>query len=324
MLKRAMMGRVVAFLAALCCIQAAPTQNDRPIIGILSQPTQKDVSHLGHSQIYASYAKWVETAGARAAVIPYDADEATVRELVRELNGIVFQGGATSLVTSDTQYYLTAKVIYEEVLAAGERGEVLPLWGTCLGLELLLVLTTGDHGILRTVFDAENLSLPLNFTANAETSRMYGAAFQLPVANSLSSQAITSNEHTRGITPKDFQQPALSEFYSMLSTSQDRNGIEFVSSFEAKRHSIYAVQYHPEKALFEWPEAHNTSHTQAAADSARYLASVLGREARRSFNSFFSRDVAARVLLERFPPVYTGALTDHYIGTMYIFDQWKG
>jgi gamma-glutamyl hydrolase len=52
--------------------------NDRPIIGILSQPG--DPAPDGASYIAASYVKWVESAGARVVPIEYDLTEAEVRD----------------------------------------------------------------------------------------------------------------------------------------------------------------------------------------------------------------------------------------------------
>jgi hypothetical protein len=52
--------------------------NDRPIIGILSQPGEPAPD--GSSYIAASYIKWVESAGARVVPIMYDLTEAEVRE----------------------------------------------------------------------------------------------------------------------------------------------------------------------------------------------------------------------------------------------------
>ena len=45
---------------------------------------------------------------------------------------------------------------------ANDNGDYFPLWGTCLGFELLSVLTSGTDAVLSAV-DAENISLPLDF-----------------------------------------------------------------------------------------------------------------------------------------------------------------
>ena len=51
----------------------------------------------------------------------------------------------------------------------------IPLWGTCLGLETIssIVAPGGEDAVLSD-FDAEQLSLPLKFTEQADESRLYG------------------------------------------------------------------------------------------------------------------------------------------------------
>jgi gamma-glutamyl hydrolase len=52
--------------------------NDRPIIGILSQPG--DPAPEGYSYIAASYVKWVESAGARVIPIEFDLTDSEIEE----------------------------------------------------------------------------------------------------------------------------------------------------------------------------------------------------------------------------------------------------
>lgn len=45
---------------------------------------------------------------------------------------------------------------------ANSRGDYFPVWGTCLGFEQLLVITSGEKLLCRT--NTRGVSLPLNFT----------------------------------------------------------------------------------------------------------------------------------------------------------------
>ena len=49
------------------------------------------------------------------------------------------------------------------LIQANDNGDYFPLWGTCLGFQLLCVLQAETDTIL-TSFDAANYSIPLNFT----------------------------------------------------------------------------------------------------------------------------------------------------------------
>lgn len=42
------------------------------------------------------------------------------------------------------------------------------------------------------------------------------------------------------------------KFFTLLATAKNDAGDEFVAVLEAKEFPIYAVQFHPEKNIFEW------------------------------------------------------------------------
>ena len=129
-------------VAAMVFVQAANAaqENVRPFIGILGVPasvscdtvykghpnTVEAISHLRGStdaSCFANlYAKWVESAGARAIGIPYDVDKATLDTLLGSLNGVLFTGGGISLAP-DTTYFQTAQYIFNKVQSMNDQGK---------------------------------------------------------------------------------------------------------------------------------------------------------------------------------------------------------
>jgi gamma-glutamyl hydrolase len=99
--------------------------------------------------------------------------------------------------------------------------------------------------------DAYNYSIALDFTDTYKDSKMFGSAPE-PILTILSKQNVTMNNHHYGIYPAHFDAtPALADFYNMLSTNKDRQGVEFVSTIEAFKYPIFGSQWHPEKNNFE-------------------------------------------------------------------------
>ena len=62
-----------------------PVRTSRPVIGILTQPTNVDksynLSYYGNAYLVASYVRWVESAGARAVPVPWSASDSELEEI---------------------------------------------------------------------------------------------------------------------------------------------------------------------------------------------------------------------------------------------------
>ena len=44
----------------------------------------------------------------------------------------------------------------------------------------------------------------------------------------------------------------MDDFWTILATNTDKDGLEFISALEAKDYPFYATQFHPEKIAYEW------------------------------------------------------------------------
>lgn len=197
----------------------------------------------------ASYVKWLESGGVRVVPIRSDAPADETRALLKQLNGALFTGGASSFFFANgsmTPYAATAQLVYDEVVSAAAAGESWPLWGTCLGHELIAVLGARDAAVLTGGFDSENLTESVAWTPAAAASRLWGAAADVRAL--YAAEPIAMNAHTQGVTPADFKaNAALSGSFDVLGTSVDRKGREFIASLEHKTLPIYTTQWHSEK-----------------------------------------------------------------------------
>ena len=135
-----------------------------------------------------------------------------------------------------------------------DAGDYMPLWGTCMGFQWLLIAQSKDSNILDPPsgqMDSYNLSIPLDFTNTYLDSKIFGTA-PIDIIKTLSNANVTLNNHHYGIFPKHFEETdTLSSFFNMLSTNKDRQGVEFVSMIEAYKYPIFGSQWHPEKNPFE-------------------------------------------------------------------------
>ena len=225
--------------------------NLRPIVGILTQPTRREgIEQQARSYIEASFVKFVEQAGARAVPIHYDATKAELKHVFGRVNGLLFTGGATDLFETPLLRESAAH-LFDLAVAANDAGYHFPLWGTCQGFQLLIMLSRyrrgtfpHDGGVMcRNCFMAMNMGLPLNFAEPAASqSRLYGRMAP-DLKQWLADAKSTANFHDDGFESAKFRHDvALSQFWTITGTSRDIKKVPFVASVEAKNYPFLGVQ----------------------------------------------------------------------------------
>ncbi|XP_052032101.1 gamma-glutamyl hydrolase isoform X2 [Apodemus sylvaticus] len=204
----------------------------RPIIGIVMQNSTGKLAKLGTYYIAASYVKYIESAGARVVPIRVDLSDAEYEGLFRSINGVLFPGGGANLTHSG--YSRVAKIFFNKAIESFDNGDYFPVWGTCLGLEELSILVSGEN--LLTCTNSTSKKWPLNFTSAARHSRMF-QNFPAELLKSLALENLTANFHKWSLSVKNFtENEKLKKFFNVLSTNTAEN-IEFISSMEARKNN---------------------------------------------------------------------------------------
>uniref|UniRef100_A0AAX7TL47 folate gamma-glutamyl hydrolase n=1 Tax=Astatotilapia calliptera TaxID=8154 RepID=A0AAX7TL47_ASTCA len=291
------------FLSSLPFYLSAQTdrQNEKPIIGVLAQ----DVYLPQPSQtayIAASYVKFLESAGARVVPVMINQTLEDYKTLFNSINGILYPGGGVSIVSSG--YERAAKIFYELAIEANKRGDYFPVWGTCLGFEQLMYLTSKNTILAYT--NTSGAALPLNFTNGmfSEDSRMF-KGFPAQLMKDLASEPLTVNSHKWSLGMLTYNtNEELKKFYKVLSVNTDGN-VEFVSTVEAYDYPIYGTQWHPEKNAFEWTRP-SIPHSPSAVKTTFYMAEFFVNEARKNFHKFETEEGESKALIYNYNPVYTG------------------
>ncbi|KAL6113985.1 uncharacterized protein ACO6RY_04862 [Pungitius sinensis] len=300
------------FACCLCYSKALPAKlnpgavNDRPVIGILTQiVSDEEMKPFGRTYIPSSYVKFIESGGSRVMAIRLTLKTTEYEKIFSNINGLLLIGGAADLETSD--FARVAKIFYRLALMANDDGDYFPIWGTCMGMQLLTVLVAGENLLESTT--ADNVALPLDLTPEASSSRMF-QGFPNNLMKALTSEPLTGNFHHYGVAVKTFQEnEKLQSFFSLLSTNVAENGVRFVSTIEGKTYPFYGVQWHPEVNRFQWNIKLNFPHSAHAVLLSSLVAEFFVNEGRRSLHHFDNPEEEASSLIYTNTPVYTGNFT---------------
>jgi len=315
---------MTGFLIASLLLCGAAALNNRPIVGILTQPlgTEQNSSKSSTTMIAASYVKFIESAGARVVPIHYDSTDDELAALFGQINGVLLPGGGADLGNA-TRIRHSGQTLYDLALRANQKGDSFPIWGTCMGFQFLSLLTAQDDAILcEACFDSEGTPMPLLFAEPAASaSRLYGPLTPA-LKHKLATENLTENSHHDGILPATFASNArLAGFYDVLSTNVDGKGYPFVSSIEAKGYPFFGTQWHPEKNNFEWGTKLGPGAIPHGADAtavSQYVADFVVAAARLSEHVFATPQAEAEALIYNWPAVPD---PNGYYTQVYLFDR---
>ncbi|XP_028170227.1 gamma-glutamyl hydrolase A-like [Ostrinia furnacalis] len=285
--------------------------NDRPIIGVLAQ----EQSYYLHgkypeenytSYIAASYVKDVESAGARVVPIMIGKDRGYYKDLLKKINGVVLPGGATYFNQSNG-YADAGQHIYELAMEMNDAGDYFPVFGTCLGFELLIILASGRGEPENRIRCYSYSNMPLHFTDDFRKSKMFSDTPD-DVIDILKNEEVTINAHQFCIVDDNLRAFNLTNDWRVTSYSDDDYGVEFIATVEHTRYPFYGVQFHPEKNAFEWKLSKGYNHSRNAIKANKYFMDFFVNECRRSLHAFESAAEENEYAIYNFEAKFTGVL----------------
>ncbi|KAH8283308.1 hypothetical protein KR054_000604 [Drosophila jambulina] len=310
----------ISLLILLGSLLTASADISAPIIGVLTQEVYSDGLISRHfenktSYIAASYVKYLEGAGARVLPIWIGRNRSYYEDVMHKINGVLLPGGATWF--NETNGYGDAgEHLIQLAVELNDQGTYMPVWGTCLGMELLVYkLAKGKEH--RIDCSGKGIALPVEFKEDYNKSRLFTSISE-DIVSAMVKENVTYHWHQFCYTEKDFEEDLLNETWRVISLNHDWNGIEFISTIEHVKYPFYGVQFHPEKPLYEFTKT-SIPHSAASIITGQYFADFLVSEARRSNQSFANATEQALRLIYNYNPEYTSILgssfTQQYLFT---------
>ncbi|KAF8771920.1 Gamma-glutamyl hydrolase like protein [Argiope bruennichi] len=300
-------------------LNAHDSFNDRPIIGVVTEEINSTIVPKAKNYVLASYVKFLEAAGARVVPIWIYKSRDYYEEILSKINGVLFPGGADLLTTKG--YGRTGKIIFDISTKMNDKGDYFPLWGTCLGFELLNYLAVNK--LWMKACDADDVPSNIEFVKGYKDSRMF-QDLDSSLENKMKSQNVVVHYHEWCLTPKNFTLSGLDKYFKVLALNQDARNMTFVSIIEAYNYPFYGVTFHPEKVLFEWIIFKSRKHIPHDSDSIRvsqYFANFFVDEARKNDHHFSNKKEEDGALIYNYDPVYTGKYENNPNEQTYYFTQ---
>ncbi|XP_073122755.1 gamma-glutamyl hydrolase 2-like isoform X2 [Henckelia pumila] len=293
-----------SFLGATQCPSVNPKLNYRPVIGILTHPGDGASGRIQNSTdasyIAASYVKFVEAAGARVIPLIYNEPSEILSDKLNLVDGVIFTGGSAK----SGLYFEVAESIFKIILRKNEAGDTFPLLAICLGFELVTMMVSEDKDVLEK-FNARNQASTLQFAKNSDINGTVFQRFPPCLLKRLSTECLVVQNHMYGISPGKFlKNKNLSGFFKILTTSVDQDSKVYVSTVQASKYPVTAVQWHPEKNAFEWGLS-MTPHSEAAIQVTQHVANFFVGQARKSMNRPPAQKVLENLIYNH-SPTYSG------------------
>jgi hypothetical protein len=130
------------------------------------------------------------------------------------------------------------------------RNDFFPIYAVGIGMTLLL--STTNSGIDEsTKCDVRSASISLVFSSETKKSALYKSSSD-HIRYLMQNHAVANINTQRCVRLDDFQNSPLSYNWIPVSINTDRQGTNFVSTFEHNVLPLYGTIMHSERASFEW------------------------------------------------------------------------
>ncbi|XP_076288799.1 gamma-glutamyl hydrolase-like isoform X2 [Lasioglossum baleicum] len=299
--------------------------NKFPIIGILSQEVSEYMqSHYkeSHSYIAASYVKFIEGAGARVVPIWIGKPRSYYETIMAKINGILLPGG-NSLFDAHDGYADAACTIYDIAKQMNDTGNYFPIFGICLGFEVLVYAMADRSDTARRECSDSDRAISLAFEPGYDTSKLFRSASET-IIDGLQFKNLTYNAHIKCVTKQILKDHGIADQLRVLSTSIDEEGLKYISAFESISYPFYGLQFHPEKNLYEWKRTKHIPHGIYASRISQYFANFFVGEARKNYNEFSDKNEEARSLIYNYNPTYTALHNSAFVQCYLFKDDHSG
>jgi len=235
--------------------------------------------------IEAKYVNFIEKGGGRVVPISYKWSKSEIKEVMSKINGILFSGGDTELrifedgiAVEKTAFLEKSKIVYDAAIEMNKKGIYFPVWGTCLGFEIMVLLDSKDLNFLkRCYYEKYDTHYIINYDEYRKSKLL--KAFDKNQINLLETQDIMYSNHNFMIDIDKFATNKNMKYRILAYSPLPDNSINYISLLEHKKYPFYASQLHPERLV-------NDPKTEELYNLGITFAEFFVNECKKNDNSF--------------------------------------
>ena len=239
------------------------TKRTSPVVGLLLKNITEEYGNIipgAKLVVEDTYVSFLEQGGARVIPIDYTSSFEDINKILAQVDGVLFPGGGTNLTLMkngifDLSQFTKAGqfILNKSIELKNQNSFPIPIWGTCLGFELILMAMANDPNFLQNCSHCDHYPASLDYFIDPYYTQLFGKMSPIDVLK-LSSIPLTPNNHEHGITRELFNDKTYNYLHQYIKLTSESNASDslsnFIASVEGIDIPIYATQYHPEKWVY--------------------------------------------------------------------------
>ena len=257
----------------------------KPVVGLYGNPyPENDYTNFNKTYYVMAYIRWLESSGAEVMAIYNWYSESEIEKILNKVNGVLFMGGGRDFnLTSNWE--VKAKFILNFAL-----NNNLPVYGTCMGFQLLHVIFSEDEKILsKYKYDDSGVEHSL-ILVKGIPQKLF-SLFEDKELEILEKHSSTVYFHHDGIDKNDFSKnKLLNKIFFLSSIGYDKKLNIFSNTIEGKESKIYGSQFHPEKVPYIRTKNYVLNHSMDSLTVSQLIGLYFVDECRKNENRFDEKE----------------------------------
>jgi gamma-glutamyl hydrolase len=195
--------------------------------------------------------------------------------LFERAHGLLLPGGGANLYRNFDRKEGHGQVtvgflkMWRHIQKMWTKGINFPIWGTCLGLEIMLLCISNDTKILSNL---NNRGFQGEVYLDYENSAIF-KKMPLDLRLNIENKKLLNFHHVYGISVKKFTTTTkLHEKLKVTGISRDQDGKWFCAMLEGRDRPIFLSQFHPEKQAFQWTSKGDVVGNKPSIELSQHIA----------------------------------------------------